>query len=72
MFMLAITMCTTIITQILESQGQLESFVPPGLGILVLGTDETTVEKNTVTGNNFSGITVFSTLVLGITRRYSS
>jgi parallel beta-helix repeat protein len=46
-------------------QGELESFVPSGLGILVLGTDETTLEKNTVTGNNFSGITVFSTLVLG-------
>jgi len=46
-------------------QGELESFVPPGLGILVLGTDQTTVEKNTVTGNNFLGITVFSTLVLG-------
>src|SRR6266536_2904873 len=45
--------------------GELESFVPSGLGILVLGTDETTIEKNTVTDNNFAGITVFSTLVLG-------
>jgi len=42
----------------------LESVVPPGLGILVLGADNTTVEKNTVTGNDFAGITVFSTLVL--------
>ncbi len=45
--------------------GELESFVPSGLGILILGTDETSVEKNTVTDNNFAGITVFSTLVLG-------
>lgn len=47
-------------------EGSLESFVPSGLGILVLGTDETTVEDNVVNGNNFSGITVFSTLVLGV------
>jgi len=45
--------------------GSLESVVPPGLGILVLGADKTTVENNLVTGNNFAGITVFSTLVLG-------
>jgi len=45
-------------------EGSTESVVPSGLGILVLGTDETTVEHNTVTDNNFSGITVFSTLVL--------
>jgi parallel beta-helix repeat protein len=45
-------------------EGSLESVVPSGLGILVLGTDQTTIENNTVTGNNFSGITVFSTLVL--------
>jgi len=45
--------------------GELESVVPPGLGILVLGVDETTIENNTVTDNNFAGITVFSTLVLG-------
>ena len=45
-------------------EGSLESVVPSGLGILVLGADQTTIENNTVTGNNFSGITVFSTLVL--------
>lgn len=45
--------------------GELESVVPTGLGILVLGADKTTVENNFVTGNNFAGITVFSTLVLG-------
>ncbi len=44
--------------------GHLAAFVPSGLGILVLGADETTVENNTVTENNFVGVTVFSTLVL--------
>jgi parallel beta-helix repeat protein len=44
--------------------GSLESVVPPGLGILVLGADQANVEKNTVTGNDFAGITVFSTLIL--------
>jgi parallel beta-helix repeat protein len=46
------------------AEGSLESAVPTGLGILVLGTDETTVEHNIVKGNNFSGIAVFSSLVL--------
>ena len=45
-------------------EGSIESVVPPGLGILLLGADQTTIEHNTVTDNNFSGITVFSTLVL--------
>jgi parallel beta-helix repeat protein len=45
--------------------GSLESVVPKGLGILVLGADQTTIESNVVTGNNFAGVTVFSTLVLG-------
>ncbi len=45
--------------------GDLAAVVPSGIGILVLGTDQTTVEKNLVTGNNFTGIVVFSTLVLG-------
>jgi len=43
----------------------LAAVVPSGLGILILGTDNATVERNTITGNNFSGIVVFSTLVLG-------
>ncbi len=43
----------------------LAAVVPSGIGILVLGTDQTTVEKNLVTGNNFTGIVVFSSLVLG-------
>lgn len=45
--------------------GSLESVVPKGLGILVLGADNVTMENNIVTGNEFAGITVFSTLVLG-------
>src|SRR6185503_15852929 len=43
----------------------LESVVPKGLGILVLGADNVSMESNIVTGNEFAGITVFSTLVLG-------
>jgi parallel beta-helix repeat protein len=43
----------------------LAAVVPSGIGILVLGVDQVTVEKNVVSGNNFTGITVFSTLVLG-------
>jgi parallel beta-helix repeat protein len=45
--------------------GSLESVVPKGLGILVLGADNVTIETNIVTGNEFAGITVFSTVVLG-------
>jgi parallel beta-helix repeat protein len=45
--------------------GDLAAVVPSGIGVLVLGTDQTIVEKNIVTGNNFTGIVVFSTLVLG-------
>ena len=45
--------------------GSLESVVPKGLGILVLGADNVTMENNIVTGNEFAGITVFSTIVLG-------
>jgi parallel beta-helix repeat protein len=44
--------------------GALESYVPPGLGILVLGTDQTVIEGNTITGNDFAGVAVFSSLVL--------
>jgi len=45
--------------------GSLESVVPKGLGILVLGADNVSIERNIVTGNEFAGVTVFSTLVLG-------
>jgi len=45
-------------------EGTLESSIPSGLGILVLGVDESAIEGNMVSGNRFAGITVFSTLVL--------
>ncbi len=45
--------------------GEIESFVPTGSGILIVGTDATTVSGNTVTGNQFTGIAVGSTLLLG-------
>jgi parallel beta-helix repeat protein len=44
--------------------GSLESFVPSGTGILVLGADHVTILANRVTGNNFVGIGVASTLLL--------
>jgi parallel beta-helix repeat protein len=42
--------------------GQLQSLVPAGTGILVLGADNTTVQGNTVTANNTMGIGVISSL----------
>ena len=45
--------------------GEIEAFVPTGSGILVVGTDRTTVSHNLVTGNQFTGIGVGSTLLLG-------
>ena len=45
--------------------GELAAAIPTGSGILVVGTDKTNVQKNTVTGNDFVGIGVASTLVLG-------
>lgn len=45
--------------------GDLASFVPTGSGVLVVGADRVTVEQNLVTGNQFTGIGVASTLVLG-------
>jgi parallel beta-helix repeat protein len=42
-----------------------ENFVPSGSGILVVGADQTTVEDNNVSGNNFVGIATVSTLILG-------
>jgi parallel beta-helix repeat protein len=42
----------------------LEAVIPSGLGILVLGADAPTIENNIVRENNFSGITVFSSLIL--------
>ncbi|HEX4851027.1 MAG TPA: right-handed parallel beta-helix repeat-containing protein, partial [Puia sp.] len=48
-----------------SSPDDLAAVVPSGVGILVLGADQVTVEGNLVSGNNFTGIVVFSTLVLG-------
>ncbi len=45
--------------------GGFESFVPSGSGILIVGADRATVEHNTVSGNQFVGIAVGSTLLLG-------
>ncbi len=45
--------------------GEIESFVPSGSGILVVGTDRTRVSQNVVMGNAFTGIAVGSTLLLG-------
>jgi parallel beta-helix repeat protein len=44
--------------------GSIESFVPSGTGILVLGADNVTIENNRITGNNFVGIGVASSLLL--------
>lgn len=45
--------------------GGFEVFVPSGSGILIVGTDQTTVKDNTISGNNFTGIATVSTLILG-------
>ena len=45
--------------------GDLAAAVSSGIGILVLGIDQTIVQQNIVSGNNFTGIVVYSTLVLG-------
>ena len=45
--------------------GELAAAVPTGSGILVVGTDRTNVKHNTVTGNDFVGIGVASSLLLG-------
>ena len=44
----------------------LESSIPTGIGILVLGADQTLIANNVVTNNDFTGIVVFSTLVLSV------
>ena len=44
--------------------GGFEVFIPSGSGILLVGTDNTSIEKNTIRNNNFVGIATVSTLVL--------
>ena len=48
-----------------EPGGGFENFVPTGSGILVVGTDDTRIEQNHVSGNSFLGIAVVSTRLLG-------
>jgi parallel beta-helix repeat protein len=45
--------------------GSLPSFVPRGSGILMVGFDDSLVEHNTVTGNDWVGIAVGSTATFG-------
>jgi len=45
--------------------GGFENFVPSGSGVLVVGTDDTRLEQDHVSGNNFLGIAVVSTELLG-------
>ncbi|MDB5276907.1 MAG: hypothetical protein JWR61_1862 [Ferruginibacter sp.] len=46
-------------------EGGFEFFLPTGSGILVVGADNTTIEKNTISHNNFVGIATVSTLIIG-------
>ncbi|MFD3002001.1 parallel beta-helix domain-containing protein [Pontibacter toksunensis] len=48
-----------------EPGGGFENYVPSGSGVLVVGTDNTRLEQNKVMGNNFLGIAVVSTTLLG-------
>ncbi|GEO05292.1 hypothetical protein AAE02nite_29560 [Adhaeribacter aerolatus] len=48
-----------------EPGGGFENFVPTGSGILIVGTDNTRVVQNHVMNNNFLGIAVVSTRLLG-------
>ena len=45
--------------------GELESFVPTGSGILVVGVDRAVIDDNVVTGNQFVGVGLGSSLILG-------
>jgi parallel beta-helix repeat protein len=45
--------------------GGFETFIPRGAGMLLVGTDNTTIRNNTIQNNNFVGIATVSTLVLG-------
>jgi parallel beta-helix repeat protein len=45
--------------------GGFEAFVPSGSGILFVGTDNSIIRENNVKGNDFVGIAVVSSLLLG-------
>jgi parallel beta-helix repeat protein len=45
--------------------GGFEIAVPKGSGVLIVGADNVSVKKNEISNNNFVGIAVVSTLVLG-------
>ncbi len=45
--------------------GGLEVNIPQGAGILLVGADNTTIEHNLISRNNFVGVATVSTLVLG-------
>lgn len=49
-----------------SSPPEQESVLPSGLGILILGTDKTSIRDNHVTGNNFAGIATLSSLIIGL------
>ncbi|MEP7109001.1 MAG: parallel beta-helix domain-containing protein [Ferruginibacter sp.] len=46
--------------------GGLETNIPPGSGMLILGADNVTIRQNTITNNNFVGIATVSTLILHV------
>ena len=39
--------------------------MPSGSGILLVGVDNVTIEKNKISNNNFTGIATVSTVILG-------
>lgn len=45
--------------------GGFEAFVPSGSGILLVGVDNVTIEKNKISNNNFVGVATVSTVILG-------
>ncbi len=48
-----------------DPTGGFEAFVPSGSGILLVGVDNVTVEKNKISNNNFVGVATVSTVILG-------
>jgi parallel beta-helix repeat protein len=54
-------------TNLQNDPTELEAILPSGIGILILGADNVVVEDNHVTGNQYTGIAVVSTAILGPT-----